>query len=146
MKFPLMKNNILESDLSPVISLLKEKDPKLTSGPKVKEFESLWSKWLGVKYSVFINSGSSANLLCLALLKEKYPEGGEVIVPPFTWSSDISSIIWMGFKPRFIDINLSTLALNSELVISELESNNNIKAIFLTHAQGITGLDNKLLN
>ena len=146
MKFPLMKNNILESDLSPVISLLKEKDPKLTSGPKVKEFESLWSKWLGVKYSVFINSGSSANLLCLALLKEKYPEGGEVIVPPFTWSSDISSIIWMGFKPRFIDINLSTLALNSELVISELESNNNIKAIFLTHAQGINGLDNKLLN
>ena len=141
-----MKNNILESDLSPVISLLKEKDPKLTSGPKVKEFESLWSKWLGVKYSVFIKSGSSANLLCLALLKEKDPEGGEVIVPPFTWSSDISSIIWMGFKPRFIDINLSTLALNSELVISELESNNNIKAIFLTHAQGINGLDNKLLD
>ena len=91
------------------------------------------------KYSVFINSGSSANLLCLALLKEKYPDGGEVIVPPFTWSSDISSIIWMGFKPRFIDINLSTLALNSDLVINELESNNNIKAIFLTHAQGING-------
>ena len=108
MKFPLMKNNILETDLSPVISLLKEKDPRLTSGPKVKEFENLWSKWLGVKYSVFINSGSSANLLCLALLKEKYPNGGDIIVPPFTWSSDISSIIWMGFNPKFIDINLST--------------------------------------
>ena len=146
MKFPLMKNNILETDLSPVISLLKEKDPKLTSGPNVKKFEDLWSEWLGVEYSVFINSGSSANLLCLALLKEKFPNGGDVIVPPFTWSSDISSIIWMGFNPKFIDISMSTLALNSDLVIKELEKNKNIRAIFLTHAQGINGLDNKLLN
>ena len=146
MKFPLMKNNILDTDLSPVISLLKEKDPKLTSGPNVKKFEDLWSKWLGVKYSVFINSGSSANLLCLALLKEKFPYGGDVIVPPFTWSSDISSIIWMGFNPKFIDISLSTLGLNSDLVIQELKKNKNIRAIFLTHAQGINGLDDKLLN
>ncbi len=146
MKFPLMKNNILDTDLSPVISLLKEKDPKLTSGPNVKKFEDLWSEWLGVKYSVFINSGSSANLLCLALLKEKFPNGGDVIVPPFTWSSDISSIIWMGFNPKFIDISLSTLGLNSDLVIQELKKNKNIRAIFLTHAQGINGLDDKLLN
>ena len=145
MKFPLMKNNILDTDLSPVISLLKEKDPKLTSGPNVKKFEDLWSEWLGVKYSVFINSGSSANLLCLALLKEKFPNGGDVIVPPFTWSSDISSIIWMGFNPVFVDINLSTLGLNSNLVIENLKSNNNIKAIFLTHAQGINGLDSVLM-
>ena len=145
MKFPLMRNNILSNDLLPVIELLKQKDPRLTSGPKVKEFENLWSKWLGVKYSVFINSGSSANLLCLALLKEKFPNGGDIIVPPFTWSSDISSIIWMGFNPKFIDIKLSTLALNSDLVIQELENNKNVKAIFLTHAQGINGLDEKLL-
>ena len=141
-----MKNNILDTDLSPVISLLKEKDPKLTSGPNVKKFEDLWSEWLGVKYSVFINSGSSANLLCLALLKEKFPNGGDVIVPPFTWSSDISSIIWMGFNPKFIDISLSTLGLNSDLVIQELKKNKNIRAIFMTHAQGINGLDDKLLN
>ena len=146
MKFPLMQNNIMESDLAPVIDLLKEKDPRLTSGPRVKEFEKLWSEWLGVKYSVFINSGSSANLLCMALLKEKYPDGGDIIVPPFTWSSDISSIIWMGFNPVFIDISLPTLALNTDLVISELEKNKNVKAIFLTHAQGINGLDNKLLD
>tara|TARA_Y100001968_G_C19445596_1_gene765217 strand:- start:2013 stop:3197 length:1185 start_codon:yes stop_codon:yes gene_type:complete len=146
MKYPLMQNNILCSDLEPVISLLKEKDPRLTSGHKVREFEKKWSEWLGVKYSVFINSGSSANLLCLALLKEKFPEGGEIIVPPFTWSSDISSIMWMGFKPIFLDITLSTLGLNSNLVIEELERNKNIKAIFLTHAQGINALDENLLN
>ena len=146
MKFPLMKNNLLEQDLLPVINLLNQKDPKLTSGPKVRQFEEAWSDWLGVKHSVFVNSGSSANLLCLALLKEKFPEGGDVIVPPFTWSSDISSIIWMGFNPIFIDIKLSTLGLNSDLVIKECEKNKNIKAIFLTHAQGLNGLDKKLLD
>ncbi len=146
MKYPLMKNNILKTDLEPVISLLQEADPRLTSGHKVKEFEELWSKWLGVKYSVFINSGSSANLLCLALLKEKFPEGGDIIVPPFTWSSDISSIIWMGFNPIFIDITLPTLGLNGDLVIKEIKRNKNIKAIFLTHAQGFNALTNNLLN
>lgn len=146
MKFPLMKNNILEQDLLPVIELLKQTDPKLTSGPIVDNFEKAWSNWLGVKYSVFVNSGSSANLLCLALLREKFPEGGDVIVPPFTWSSDISSIMWMGFNPIFVDIKLSSLGLNSDLVIKEIEKNKNIKAIFLTHAQGINGLDNKLLD
>ena len=145
MKFPLMQNNILSNDLIPVIELLKQKDPRLTSGPKVKDFEDLWSKWLGVKYSVFVNSGSSANLLCIALLKEKFPLGGDIIVPPFTWSSDISSVIWMGFNPVFIDINLSTLALNPDLVIQEIKKNKNVKAVFLTHAQGINGLDLRLL-
>ncbi len=145
MKFPLMRNNILSDDLIPVIELLKQKDPRLTSGPRVKEFEDSWSQWLGVKYSVFVNSGSSANLLCIALLKEKFPSGGDIIVPPFTWSSDISSIIWMGFNPVFIDVNLSTLALNTELVIEELKKNKNVKAVFLTHAQGINGLDMRLL-
>ena len=144
MKFPLMKNNILETDLKPVIDLLQSVDPRLTSGGKVAEFEDAWSKWLGLKFSVFVNSGSSANLLCLALLKEKFPEGGDIVVPPFTWSSDISSIIWMGFNPVFIDIKLSTLGLDSELTIEELNKNKNIKAIFLTHAQGLNGLGNKL--
>ena len=76
MKFPLMKNNILGRDLDPVINLLRSDDPRLTAGEKVREFEDEWSNWLGVKYSVFVNSGSSANLLCIALLKEKFPREG----------------------------------------------------------------------
>lgn len=146
MKFPLMKNNILPSDLTPVIELLKSNDPRLTSGPFVKEFEDKWSNWLGVKHSVFVNSGSSANLLALAFLKEKFPNGGKIIVPPFTWSSDISSVIWMGFTPHFVDIRLETLGLNGDLVINEIESHDDIRAVFLTHAQGINGLDQKLLD
>ena len=57
------------------------------------------------KHSLFVNSGSSANLLSMTALSLKYPEGGEVIVPAHTWVSDISSVIQCGFEPVFVDIN-----------------------------------------
>ena len=116
-KFPLMRNNILREDLDNVIEYLKQDDPILTNGSKVREFEEKWSEWLGVKYSVFVNSGSSANLLSLMLLKEKFPNGGEVIVPPLTWISDIASVIFAGFKPIFCDIDIKTLGLNNVKVL-----------------------------
>ncbi len=84
MKYPLMRNNILREDLDAVIKHLKQDDPILTNGPNVLAFEEEWSAWLGVKYSVFVNSGSSANLLTMAILEIRYPEGGEVIVPSLT--------------------------------------------------------------
>ena len=56
MKYPLMRNNILREDLDAVIEHLKKDDPILTNGPNILEFEDEWSKWLGVKYSVFVNS------------------------------------------------------------------------------------------
>ena len=69
MKLPLMRNNIHREDLDAVIEHLKQDDPTLTNGPKVREFEAAWSKWLGVQYSIFVNSGASANLLTMAVLK-----------------------------------------------------------------------------
>ena len=66
---PLMHNNFLKSDMSAVRKLIKNKDLILTQSKKVSEFEQKWSKWLGVKYSVFVNSGSSANFLSMLILK-----------------------------------------------------------------------------
>ena len=145
MKFPLMRNNIKPSDLEPVISLLRQEDPKLTSGPSVREFEEKWSQWLGVKYSVFVNSGSSANLMALAWLKTKYPDGGRIILPPFTWSSDVSSAIWMGFEIEFVDITLKTLAIDEEKLEQTLNLYDDVRAVFLTHAQGINGLTPRII-
>ena len=142
--YPLVKNNILKKDLDKVIIYLKKKDPVLTQSKFTKKFEQNWSKWLGTKYSVFVNSGSSANLISISLLKLKYPEGGDVIVPPFTWSSDISSVIHCGFNPVFVDINLNNLAMNDEEIIKKITKKT--KAVFLTYAQGFNGLSNKLLN
>ena len=75
MKYPLMKNNFNSDDLDAVKSLLSQKDPILTNGPKVRDFEKKWSEWLGVKFSVFVNSGSSANLLSMSALKIDNPNG-----------------------------------------------------------------------
>ena len=66
-KFPLMRNNILREDLDAVIEHLRQDDPMLTNGPNVRAFEAEWSEWLGVKYSVFVNSGASANLVSMAM-------------------------------------------------------------------------------
>jgi CDP-6-deoxy-D-xylo-4-hexulose-3-dehydrase len=142
-KFPLIKNNIVSSDIDSLIRFLKKK-PILTQSKNVKKFEQMWSKWLGIKYSVFVNSGSSANLLQIQLLKLKYPKGGEVIVPAHTWSSDISSILHCGFKPIFVDIDLNTLGLNTDLILSKIT--NRTVAVFLTYVQGFNCLTNKLLN
>lgn len=144
MKFPLMRNNILREDLDAVIEHLKQDDPILTNGPKVREFEAAWSEWLGVKYSVFVNSGASANLLTMALLKVRYPEGGEVIVPPLTWISDVASVLQNGFTPVFVDIDTTTLAMDSKQVISKL--NDKTRAVFLTHVQGFDGITDEMID
>ena len=79
-RYPLMRNNILREDLDAVIAHLSQDDPILTNGPKCVAFEEAWSRWLGVRHSVFVNSGASANLLSMAILRLRHPEGGEVIV------------------------------------------------------------------
>ena len=144
MKYPLMSDNISREDLDLVIEHLKKDNPKLTNGPECRAFEEAWSKWLGVKYSVFVNSGASANLLSMAMLKIKHPEGGEVIVPPFTWVSDIASIIQCGFTPVFVDIDLDTLGMNTNGILNAITNKN--RAVFLTYAQGFDCLSDKLLS
>lgn len=142
-KYPLMRNNILREDLDAVISHLQQDDPILTHGANVRAFEQQWSQWLGVKYSVFVNSGASANLLTLAALKIMYPEGGEVIVPPLTWVSDIASVLQNGFTPVFVDIDPQSLAMDTAQVLKKL--NLKTRAVFLTHVQGFDGLTDELI-
>jgi CDP-6-deoxy-D-xylo-4-hexulose-3-dehydrase len=138
-----MENNIERSDLDSLIRYLEQDDPKLTHGPKVEEFEKAWSNWLGVKYSVMLNSGSSANDLTLLALRELIGTG-EIIVPALTWVSDIASVLHAGFKPIFADINASSLGLDSEEVLKALSPQT--KAVFLTHVLGYDGLTDNLLH
>ena len=72
--WPLMKNNITKGDLDILIEFLQEL-PHLTQASNVLAFEREWSEWLGVRYSVFVNSGSSANLITMAALKHLYGSG-----------------------------------------------------------------------
>ena len=143
MKFPLMRNNILREDLDAVIAHLQQDDPILTHGANVREFEAEWSRWLGVKFSVFVNSGASANLLTMAMLKIRHPEGGEVIVPPLTWVSDIASVLQNGFTPVFADIDPRSLAMDPAQILAKITGST--RAVFLTHVQGFDGLTDTLL-
>lgn len=143
MKYPLMRNNILREDLDAVIEHLKQDDPILTHGPNVRAFEAEWSKWLGVKYSVFVNSGASANLLTMAILKIRHPDGGEIITPPLAWVSDVASVLQNGFTPVFADINPHTLAMDTQQILSKITDKT--RAVFLTHVQGFDGITDELL-
>ena len=141
LNWPLMDNNITRQDLDVVIEFLKG-DPILTQSQNVRDFEKEWSEWVGVKYSVFVNSGASANFITIAALKQ-VTGLGEIIVPPLTWVSDISSVLLNGFKPVFVDICPRTLCMDYEKIITKLSDKT--KAVFLTHAQGFNGLSQKLL-
>ena len=143
MKYPLMRNNILREDLNAVIDYLKQDDPILTHGANVRAFEDEWSEWLGVKYSVFVNSGASANLLTMTILKIRHPHGGEIITPPLTWVSDVASVLQNGFTPVFADIDPFSLAMDSTEILKKITGKT--RAVFITHVQGFDGLTDELL-
>lgn len=140
-EIPLMINNILPEDKEVLINFLRKSD-RLTNGPMVQEFEHAWSDWLGVKHTVFVNSGASANYITMAVLRDLYGVG-EVIVPPIAWSSDISSVFAAGHTPVFADVSLDNLAMAEDEILSHITGKT--RAVFLTHVLGFNGLSESLL-
>jgi CDP-6-deoxy-D-xylo-4-hexulose-3-dehydrase len=140
---PLMNDNIDKEDINSVIEFLsQDRIPKLTNGPKVVEFENAWGNWLGSKYNLFVNSGASANELTMLAITHLIGEG-EIIVPPLTWISDISSVLFAGHKLVFVDVNFGNLSFDIEKLKKAITPQT--KAIFLTHVLGINGLSDELL-
>lgn len=143
MTHPLMENNVIREDLDALIEFLKG-DHILTQSAQVRKFEDEWSKWLGVKHSIFVNSGASANLATISALKHMFPEGGEIIVPTLTWVSDISSVIWNQFTPVFVDINPSNLGMDADQVLEKITDKT--RAVFVTYVLGFNCLTEKLVS
>ena len=145
MKFShkLMSDNFTQRDILSVQKFLKNKEKVFTQSKNVLLFEKAWSKWLGVKYSVFVNSGSSANLISVSILKI-LKGNGEVIVPTLTWVSDIASVIQNNLKPVFVDINPRNLCMSEKDIIKKV--NKKTIAVFLSHIQGFNGLSKSLIN
>ena len=110
----LVKDTIDEKDIDRLIEWLKTY-PRLTKGAVTLEFENKFSKWLGRRYSVFVNSGSSANLLVLsALLQGKYLKNTKIVVPSTAWSTDLAPVIQLGLKPILCDSNMKDLSVDLE--------------------------------
>ena len=110
----LVKDTIDNKDIDRLVDWLKTY-PRLTKGSVTLEFENKFSKWLGRRYSVFVNSGSSANLLVLsALLQGKYLKNTKIVVPSTAWSTDLAPVIQLGLKPLLCDSNMKDLSVDLE--------------------------------
>jgi len=110
----LAKDTIDNKDIDRLIDWLKTY-PRLTKGKITLELEEKWSTWLDRKYSVFCNSGSSANLLMLSALKESgYIENNKVVVPSVAWATDLSPVMQLGFEPILCDSNMEDLSVDLE--------------------------------
>jgi CDP-6-deoxy-D-xylo-4-hexulose-3-dehydrase len=110
----LVSDTIDRKDLTSLSDwMLQDSIPKLTKGPLTVEFEKKWSNWLGIKGSVFVNSGSSAILLTLAALKEGgYMKNNKIVVPTLSWLTDVSSPMQIGLDPILCDCNLNDLSVD----------------------------------
>lgn len=135
MDWKLQENVLSEKDIEVLVDFIRS-TKRFTQFEKVKAFENEYSEWLGIKYSVYVNSGSSANLLLINVLKEinNWKANSEVIVPAVTWVTNISPIIQNGLKPVFVDINLNDLSFDYKEL--ELTISSKTKAIFVTHLMG----------
>ncbi|MBQ9273342.1 MAG: DegT/DnrJ/EryC1/StrS family aminotransferase [Succinivibrio sp.] len=137
-----MSNNIIPADIEALIAFLRTSN-RFTNGPKVREFEDAWSDWLGVRHSLMVNSGSSANFITMSVLRDLYGPG-EVIVPPITWESDLAAVFAAGLTPVFADVTLHNLALDEAAVMRVLSPKT--RAVFLTHVLGFNGLSQSMLD
>lgn len=144
MRWPLMGETITLSDrLKMAKFVLTTK--KFTNGEKVKKFEREWNEWLGSKNSIYVSSGSTANFLLVAAMKEKYglKNGDKVLLPACTWVTNVAPIIQLGLEPIFCDINLQNFSFNMPDVRA-IATKHNIKAIFVTHLLGFPGENERL--
>jgi CDP-6-deoxy-D-xylo-4-hexulose-3-dehydrase len=133
----LMKDTISFSDKLKLIHFILTSN-RFTNGPKVVEFEKKWSAWLGVKHSLFVSSGSTANFLLIAAIKELYnlKNGDKVLLPACTWVTSVAPIIQLGLTPIFCDISLSNYCIDEKDLESIKEKHPDIKLVFTTHLLG----------
>jgi CDP-6-deoxy-D-xylo-4-hexulose-3-dehydrase len=140
MWWPLMQTAITDTDKKAMIDFIQSSD-RYTCGNMVKQFEDAWSEWLGCKYSLYVTSGSTANLLLMAAVKELYdiPNGSKVLVPACTWVTNVAPVFQVGLEPVFCDVDLERYSFDINSLPDE-----DIKIVFVTHLLGLNSPVEKL--
>ena len=137
-KFPLSCDSWDHEELEAISQVVK--DRFFTMSTKVKKFEEEFSDYIGSKYSIMVNSGSSANLLMVASLfytsdhKKRLKRGDEVIVPAVSWSTTYYPLYQYGLKIKFVDIDIETL--NYDLGKLKFAVSNKTKVILAVNLLG----------
>ena len=136
-KYLLSPNSFSNEDIICGIEILLSK--KITMGDLTKKFEHEFAKYIGSKYALMVNSGSSANLLSTFALinplkKNKLIKGDECLIPSLCWSTSLWPIVQAGLVPKFVDVLPNTLNVS----IKEIEKNitSKTKAIMAVHVLG----------
>ena len=112
----------------------------LTYGKYSQEFEARFSKFLNIKYTTLVNSGSSANLVAVSALtssdlgNKKINRGDSIIVSGLNFPTTIAPIVQNGLIPIFVDVNKNTLNINENLIENAIKDNT--KAIFVANTLG----------
>jgi perosamine synthetase len=127
---PIAKPIIAEEEVEEVVKVLKS--GFIAQGPNVAEFEEQFADYVGVKYAVASSSGTTA--LHLALLAAGVNSGDEVITTPFTFAATGNSVLYVGAKPVFVDIDKETYNINTEKI--EEAVTDKTKVIMPVHLYG----------
>ena len=138
----LINDSITDSDKKALTDFINEPNQRFTQGKKVKEFEDRWSDYLGCAYSVFVNSGASANYIMTSIMKEKKGVG-EVIVSPLGWVSDVSPLVNLGFTPVFVDVSLNNMSISLENIKNAITDKT--VGICLVHVLGFSAINDELV-
>tara|TARA_R110001583_G_scaffold193660_1_gene362561 strand:+ start:527 stop:1684 length:1158 start_codon:yes stop_codon:yes gene_type:complete len=110
----LADKNIEDNDINVLIEWLSKTD-RYTKGEQTKQFEQEWCNWQQSEYSVFVNSGSSANFLIVAaLLYSGFLRNKKIIVPAVSWATTVSPAIMLGMEPILCDSDEDNLGLSVE--------------------------------
>jgi CDP-4-dehydro-6-deoxyglucose reductase, E1 len=135
-KVPLVRDTLDRDDINKLIEWLQG-FPRLTKGELTVQLEKKWSKWLGVKHSVFVNSGSSANLASVyALILSGKMKNKKIVVPAVSWVTTVSPCIQFGLEPILCDCNVENLGLDID-AFKEIVAKESPSAVIIVHVLGV---------
>ena len=140
MTYSLASNTWGKEEIEAIQKVIKS--GRYTMGPLVKQYEKEFSDYFGCPDAVMVNSGSSANLLTIALLSVKYGLAGDIIVPAVSWSTTFFPLHQYGFKLNFVDIDKNTLNIDVNKIEKAITPNTS--AIFAVNLLGNSNDFNKL--
>ena len=138
MRIPLSKPDITNKEIKYITQVLKT--PNLSLGPKLSEFEEKIAHYVGSKYAIAVNSGTSGLHLCIKALG--ISEGDEVITTSFSFIASANCILFERAKPVLVDIDSNTLNIDpnniDDYLKKKVKANNNlsVKAILPVHVFG----------
>jgi CDP-6-deoxy-D-xylo-4-hexulose-3-dehydrase len=145
MSIKLVKDTIDSKDIENLIAWLGT-NPRLTKGDLTVEFEKKWSEWLGVKFSVFVNSGSSANLAAIySLSLSGRLKNKKIVVPAVSWVTTVTPAIQLGMTPIMCDCDKDNLGLDIEH-LKKIVEEEDPSAIILVHVLGFPNHMNEIIS